>query len=101
MACYCKKKTKPLPYDLFGGENNRKIKYRCRLCGADMSYYGRSEHHCHNCGGGVDWDVPSDCGEKFRAKYNILKAEYDGAALKKKIINLFYDEFKKDFTEEE
>ena len=92
---HAKSNLKPIPYDLFGGENNRKIKYRCRYCGADMSYYDKSEHFCHNCGTTVNWDVPSECSEKFRIKYNINKNTYSGAELKKKMVNLFYNEFAK------
>lgn len=93
MNKYTKIKTKPIPYDLFGGEENRCIKYRCRRCGADFSYYRTEENHCHKCGEEIDWNVPLVCSERFRAEYNIIKAEHSGAELKKKMTNLFYKEF--------
>lgn len=99
MNNYTKIKTKPLPYDLFCGENNRTIKYRCRRCGADFSYYRTEEKHCHNCGEEIDWAVPLLCSEQFRANYNILKAEYSGAELKKKMAKLFYGAFRNDIGE--
>lgn len=93
MNKYTKQKTKPIPYDLVSGETGRTIKYCCRRCGADFSYYKTEENHCHKCGEEIDWDVPMECSERFRAEYNIIASEYSGAEKKKKMVNLFYNEF--------
>lgn len=93
---YTKIKTKPIPYDLFSGEDNRQVKYMCRRCGADLSYYRTTEKYCHSCSEEIDWNVPLVCSERFRKEYNILKGEYSGIELKKKMANLFYKEFAED-----
>ena len=87
-----REKTKPLPYAL--AKDGNKIKYRCRRCGADMSYYHRDEKYCHSCGGAVEWDVPEECSEQFRRKYNIVINEPESAARTTKLTNLFFSEFK-------
>lgn len=95
MNNYTKEKVKPIPYDLFGGEDNRQVKYRCRHCGADFSYYRTEEKHCHTCGEAIDWDVLLVCTEQFRKEYNIICGDYDGLEKKKKLTNLFYKAFAK------
>lgn len=91
MNNYTTHALKPLPYALAG--DGRKIKYRCRRCGADFSYYTTEEKHCHVCGGEVDWDVPAECSDEFRRKYNIIINEPLGAARTTKLTNLFFKEF--------